>query len=212
MIRYSNRCKCLLCYLLAFALPLLWLAAAVWFLYPCRLAGTAPNVAANLLSLCPGLEKLLPSLTQTAQLCAVPEGLGGQAFRVALVARERVWLAFTTGCALLVWGLTLLVQLGWRVRFSSAVGAASQTGRAIRSYRLRMILLAGINGLMAALVWLAGVLLETGGYGMFSPIFCLIRCTCWPRGWSFGWPPRRPSAAGTVFLSACKGDCLWAVM
>ena len=157
MIRYSNRCKCLLCYLLAFALPLLWLAAAVWFLYPCRLAGTAPNVAANLLSLCPGLEKLLPSLTQTAQLCAVPEGLGGQAFRVALVARERVWLAFTTGCALLVWGLTLLVQLGWRVRFSSAVGAASQTGRAIRSYRLRMILLAGINGLMAALVWLAGV-------------------------------------------------------
>mgnify|MGYP006976136665 CR=1 FL=1 len=157
MIRYSNRCKCLLCYLLAFALPLLWLAAAVWFLYPCRLAGTAPNVAANLLSLCPGLEKLLPSLTQTAQLCAVPEGLGGQAFRVALVARERVWLAFTTGCALLVWGLTLLVQLGWRARFSSAEGAASQTGRAIRSYRLRMILLAGINGLMAALVWLAGV-------------------------------------------------------
>lgn len=157
MIRYSNRCKCLLCYLLAFALPLLWLAAAVWFLYPCRLAGTAPNVAANLLSLCPGLEKLLPSLTQTAQLCAVPEGLGGQAFRVALVARERVWLAFTTGCALLVWGLTLLFQLGWRARFSSAVGAASQTGRAIRSYRLRMILLAGINGLMAALVWLAGV-------------------------------------------------------
>ena len=37
------------------------------------------------------------------------------------------------------------------------MGAASQTGRAIRSYRLRMILLAGINGLMAALVWLAGV-------------------------------------------------------
>lgn len=157
MIRYSNRCKCLLCYLLAFALPLLWLAAAVWFLYPCRLAGTAPNVAANLLSLCPGLEKALPSLPQTARACAAPDGLSPEALRLALAARERVWLAFTTSCALLAWGLTLLVQLIWRARFSSAVGAAIRTGRAIRSYRLRMVLLAGINGLTAALVWLAGV-------------------------------------------------------
>ena len=157
LIRYSNRCKCLLCYLLAFALPLLWLAAAVWFLYPYHLAGTAPNVAANLLSLFPWLEKLLPSLAQTARACAAPDGLSPQALRVALAERERVWLWFVAGCALLAWGLTLLVQLIWRARFSSAVGAASRTDRAIRSYRLRMVLLAVINSLIAALVWLAGV-------------------------------------------------------
>lgn len=157
MIRYSNRCKCLLCYLLAFALPLLWLAAAVWFLYPYRLAGTAPNVAANLLALCPGLEGLLPALGQTAQACATPDGLSPEALRLALAARDQVWLLFVAGCALFAWGMTLLLQLIWRARFSSAVCAASQTAKAIRSYRLRMLLLALVNGLTAALVWLAGV-------------------------------------------------------
>ena len=36
-LRWSNRVKCLMCYLVCFALPLLWHAAASLWIYPCLL-------------------------------------------------------------------------------------------------------------------------------------------------------------------------------
>ena len=47
-LRWSNRGKCLMCYLVCFALPLLWQAAASLWIYPLKLTGTAPNVALHL--------------------------------------------------------------------------------------------------------------------------------------------------------------------
>lgn len=47
-LRWSNRVKCLMCYLVCFALPLLWQAAASLWIYPLKLTGTAPNVALHL--------------------------------------------------------------------------------------------------------------------------------------------------------------------
>lgn len=161
-VRFSNRLKCLLCYLLAFSLPLLALGAGLGLIYPYRLAGTAPNVAQNILRWLPGLEGPLPILGEMASLAADPSAPGPEALRQALAHRETVWLLFAAGCSLAGWGLTLLIQLLWRIRFRSAIGAADRTHAAIRHYRLDMLLLLALNGGLAALVWGLGVRFISG--------------------------------------------------
>ncbi len=47
-IRRTNRLKCLVCYLVCFALPVLWQFIGLWLIYPYKLAATAPNAAAAL--------------------------------------------------------------------------------------------------------------------------------------------------------------------
>ena len=46
-IRRTNRLKCLVCYLVCFALPVLWQFIGLWLIYPYKLAATAPNAAAE---------------------------------------------------------------------------------------------------------------------------------------------------------------------
>ena len=66
-LRWSNRVKCLMCYLVCFALPLLWQAAASLWIYPLKLTGTAPNVALHLQAALPFSPAPLDALARSGE-------------------------------------------------------------------------------------------------------------------------------------------------
>lgn len=140
---------CLLCYAVAFAIPLLWQYTAIRLIYPWKLASTAPDLAAHLLDAFPFVDQLTSIAASTSE--------GVFPLREVLATREQVWLAALAVCALCAWLLTLLVQLLWRFTHRSPILAARQTARAIRSYRLSMLVIWGINLAAAAGLWLFGV-------------------------------------------------------
>ena len=149
-MRSGNHVWCLLCYLIAFAIPLLWQYAAIRLIYPWKLASTAPDIAAHLLKAFPLLDGWLsPIAALTAE--------NASALRETLAAREQVWLFALAACALVAWGLTLLLQLLWRFTHRSPILSARQTARAIRSYRIMMLAVWAFSVLLAAAVWLFGV-------------------------------------------------------
>lgn len=149
-MRRSNPIFCLLCYVIAFAVPLAWQAAAIRLIYPHKLAATAPDLAAHLLKTFPFLEKWLKPVTAlTAE--------GSAALREVLAAREQVWLFALAACAAALWAVVLLIQLLWRFTHRSPLLGARQTSRAIRSYRLMMILLWTLCFAAGAALWLFGV-------------------------------------------------------
>ena len=134
-LRWSNRVKCLMCYLVCFALPLLWQAAASLWIYPLKLTGTAPNVALHLQAALPISPAPLDALARSGEAAAAtPEAL-----RAALFSREQSWLWFLAACALAAWLITLAVQLLWRAGQRSAIQPARATRRAIRTYRLTLL-------------------------------------------------------------------------
>ena len=152
-LRWSNRVKCLVCYLVCFALPLLWQAAASLWIYPLKLTGTAPNVALHLQAALPFSPAPLDALARSGEaVAATPEAL-----RAALFSREQSWLWFLAACALAAWLITLAVQLLWRAGRRSAIQPARAARRAIRTYRLTLLWLCAVNAAFAAVVWLAGV-------------------------------------------------------
>ena len=69
-LRWSNRVKCLVCYLVCFALPLLWQAAASLWIYPLKLTGTAPNVALHLQAALPFSPAPLEALARSGEAAA----------------------------------------------------------------------------------------------------------------------------------------------
>ena len=109
-LRWSNRVKCLMCYLVCFALPLLWQAAASLWIYPLELTGTAPNVALHLQAALPFSPAPLDALARSGEAAAATP----DALRAALFSREQSWLWFLAACALAAWLITLAVQLLWR--------------------------------------------------------------------------------------------------
>ena len=118
-LRWSNRVKCLMCYLVCFALPLLWQAAASLWIYPLKLTGTAPNVALHLQAALPFSPAPLEALARSGEAAAAtPEAL-----RAALFSREQSWLWFLAACALAAWLITLAVQLLWRAGRGKSVRA-----------------------------------------------------------------------------------------
>ena len=135
-IRYANRGKCLLVYLLSFALPLLWQWAALGVLYPYRLAGTAPQ-----------LPDFVPTAFQPAD----------DSFRALLFSREQNWLMLLAALALAVWLLVLVLQLLWRFTRRAHVRAFRATQRAVRAYRCLMLLIWAVCALAAAALWQLGV-------------------------------------------------------
>ena len=75
-LRWSNRVKCLMCYLVCFALPLLWQAAASLWIYPLKLTGTAPNVALHLQAALPFSPAPLDALARSGEAAAAtPDAL-----------------------------------------------------------------------------------------------------------------------------------------
>ena len=106
-IKYSNRTKVLLCYLLAWGLALLLPAAALAYLYPYKLAGTAPDALQNFAWL------PLPAVAREA-LAAGDAALGRGDLLKALTARDLAWRYAAGGMAVLGWTLSLVMQLIWR--------------------------------------------------------------------------------------------------
>ena len=140
-IRYTNRGKCLLCYLIAFAIPLLWQAAALGFIYPYRLAGTAPV-----------LPDFVPLLTQPADASIAS----------VLLAREQNWLMLLAALACAVWLVVVLMQLLWRFTRRASTRPFRATQRAVRSCRLMMLLIWAFCAGAAWALWTFGVSRITG--------------------------------------------------
>lgn len=163
-LRTSGGFKCLLCYAVCFLLPLLFEAAALKLIYPYRLASTAPAIAANIAEAFPSLGGLLAPWVRRADIAAAADP---QALELALNARDAQWLAFLGGLALIIWAATLLVQLVWRFTHRQPVMAARATTRAIRDYRISMLVIIALNALGAACVWFAGVRF-IGGRGLWD--------------------------------------------
>lgn len=148
-MRSGSRIACLLCYVIAFAIPLLWQYAAIRVVYPWKLASTAPDLAAYLLDAFPFWDFIASIAAQTAENAAP--------LRDVLAAREQVWLNALAVCAAFAWLITMLIQLVWRFTHRSPIFAARQTARAIRDYRLMMLVVWLVNLAVAAGLWVFGV-------------------------------------------------------
>lgn len=146
-LKATNRFKCLLCYLIGFTLTAAYQLAAL-AIYPYTLAGTAPDAAARLLPALPALSRFFSSIPETA----TAEGL-----RAAQLLREQQWLRLLLVVFAAAWILTLLVQLIWRCAHRRPEQTALSTRRAIRAYRLTMLVIWLINAAFAAAIWLVGV-------------------------------------------------------
>lgn len=152
-MRYSSRFKCLLCYLICFSLPLLWQAAGIWVVYPYKLAGTAPDVAANL---CAALPFAATNLAGAASRAAFSPNPDAAQLLAATAVREQHWFAFVGACAFAAWLLTLGIQLLWRFTHLNP-GTERATRRAICAYRLTLPVICAVNLVFAGAVWLFGV-------------------------------------------------------
>ena len=138
-IRFTNRFKCLVCYLIVFPLPLLWQALVLRWIYPYKLAGTAPELMEAFRFLTPG----------------------DASVQILLAARESNWLMLVFLCAAAAWVLVLLLQLLWRFSRCKS-GGVRATQRGVHTYRLMMLLVWGVSLGCAALVWQFGVRLIAG--------------------------------------------------
>jgi hypothetical protein len=153
-LRTSGGLKPLLCYLVCFALPLLWQYAGLFWVYPFKLVNTAPAIADTLLKLLP----FTPAALETAAAKAALPAAGDPAlWQAALTLRDDHWRLFAAVCFLLAWAVTLIIQLWWRMRHSNAINAAKLSRRAKSTYRLNMLLILAFNLLAAGLLWLCGV-------------------------------------------------------
>lgn len=153
-LRTSGGIKPLLCYLISFALPVLWQYAGLWLVYPYKLANTAPAIADTLLRLLP----LRPAALEAAAMEAtLPTGSNPELWSAALSLRDEHWRLFVAVCFVIAWVVTLLIQLWWRLRHSKGINAAKLSRHAKHSYRFNLLLIALINAAIALLVYLSGV-------------------------------------------------------
>ena len=153
-IRYHNHGKVLLCYLLAWGLALLLPLLALLFLYPFKLAGTAPDLSAAFTR----LPFALPEALQNALAAsALPANADISALQAALTARDLLWRCTVGALTALGWLISLAWQLAWRARFSRPRQAARTALRAVRTYRLSMLGIIAVNLLLALIVFWVGV-------------------------------------------------------
>ena len=123
-VKYHNRTKVLLCYVLAWGLALLLPLLALVYLYPYKLAGSAPELGASLLALNVPLPQALRSALDST-------GGGQAALGAAIAARDLVWRYVVGAAVALTWVLALLCQFLWRTGYmrpkSGARGARRYT-------------------------------------------------------------------------------------
>lgn len=155
-MRYSNRFKVLLCYLVSFALPPLWQLACLALIYPYQLKNSAPLIAENLMGVLPFLKTLLSPYAERAKDPAGTQ-FSAEIWNSVQQSREQQWMFFLLVLFAAGFLLTLLLQLVWRWSHSRGLQSAKATGRAIAHYRISMLLILLINIALAAAVWLLGV-------------------------------------------------------
>ena len=153
-LRTTGGLKPLLCYLLCFALPLLWQWAGLRLVYPYQLANSAPAIADTLTKLFPVRPEALEAAALSAQL---PIGGDPALWASTLALRDDHWRLFVAALFTIAWAVTLVLQLWWRIRHSRAINAAKLARRAKRTYRLQLILILVCNVLAAGFLYLAGV-------------------------------------------------------
>lgn len=153
-LRTSGGIKPVLCYLICFAVPVLWQYAGLWLVYPFKLANTAPAIADT-------LEKLLPlrsaALEAAAMEAALPTASDPGLWSAALSLRDEHWRLFAAVCFVAAWAVTLLIQLWWRMRHSKGLNAAKLCRRAKATYRLNLLVIVLMNAAVALLLYLSGV-------------------------------------------------------
>jgi len=153
-LRTSGGIKPLLCYLICFALPVLWQYAGLWLVYPFKLANTAPAIADTLQKLLPLRSAALEAAAMEASLPTVSDpGL----WSAALSLRDEHWRLFVAVCFVAAWAVTLLIQLWWRIRHSKGLNAAKLCRRAKATYRLNLLVILLTNAAVALLLYLSGV-------------------------------------------------------
>ena len=175
-MRSGNPVFCLCCYLIAFAVPVLWQYAALAHVYPWKLAATAPDFAAHLCAAFPFLsQQLAPVAALTAE--------GSAALREVMAMREEVWLFSLAFLAFIAWAATLVLQLLWRFTNRSPLFSSQQTNRAVRRCHFMLVCVWGLNLLIAAFLWLFGVQHIIGrtlwDYAVCFGVFALNPLAAW---------------------------------
>lgn len=167
-IRYHNRLKVLLCYVLAWGLALLVPYLALKYLYPYKLAGAAPDLRYALSGVA------LPQAARDAlEASAIPAGAGRQALLTALNARDWVWRYAVGGVVAVAWLLSLVWQLGWRAAFMRPAEGARAALKAVRAYRWSLAGIVGLNLLGALLLYATGLQWVVGRTGWdYAVCFC----------------------------------------
>ncbi len=153
-VHYTNHTKVLLCYALAWGLALALPIAALCWVYPYRLAHTAPALAENLRVALPFLGPLLDAPIKAA---AIQEGMSAGALAQALAARDAQWQACVAGLFALAWIGSMVIQLAWRGAYIHPLGISRVARRAIGTYRLTFLGIVLLNGLGALILFLLGI-------------------------------------------------------
>ena len=189
-IHYHNRTKVLLIYLVCWGVAALVPLAGLWWLYPNKLAGSAPLLSQNLMEWMrqfPQLPFLPFSDTLRGALDTVLAGAAvqGDALEQYLAARDLIWQSVASLLGILAWALTLLFQLIWRVFSGRSALTQKKAKRAVHRYHLYMLFLWLLNGLFVAALHLVGMgairnfgvwdlLVYTNGYllNLLAAILC----------------------------------------
>jgi len=184
-VKYHNRTKVLLCYVLAWGLALLLPLLALVYLYPYKLAGSAPELGASLLALNVPLPQALRSALDST-------GGGQAALGAAIAARDLVWRYAVGAAVALTWVLALLSQLLWRAGYMRPKSGARAVLGAIRTYRLMLLAIVAICLAGALALYLVGVRWISGrtvwDYLVYFGGFALIPLAAWV-SFRFAAPP-----------------------
>lgn len=156
-LKYHNRTKVLLCYLLAWGLALLLPYLMLRFVYPYKLAGSAPDLAATLSGL-----PLPEAARGLLAASAVTPGMAQGALQAALNARDLLWRYAVGAVLALVWAVSLLWQLLWRAAYLRPADGARAVRHAVRSYRLCMLGIGALGVLGGLAVFMLGLRLVAG--------------------------------------------------
>lgn len=175
-LRYTNRFKVLLCYLLCFGLALALPLAGLWLVYPFTLVGSAPSIAQTLADTVPSLDQTLSVAVRASKLSGIADA---EALSAALWQRDLYWRVFLAGGFGVAWLLSLLLQLLWRASYRKPLHPARTSLRAVHTFRLTMLCILAVNALCGFLVYWLG-LRFVDGKTVWDWLLCLN---------GYGWIP-----------------------
>jgi len=153
-VRYSNRVKIFFLYLFSWSLAMLIPLAGLIWVYPYTLVGTGPALAEHIAAALPFTMGWLKGVIGEATMI---EGMSAVSVAGALAARDLQWRFFLAACHLVCWLASLCLQLVWRGLYRRPLGVAAAARRALRTYRITLLMILLVNGLGALLVNFLGM-------------------------------------------------------